>query len=41
MTEKRLFSVSLITTGGVEERMLPQVARVTRGADLTIVKPSM
>ena len=41
MTEKRMFSVSLITTGGVEERMLPQVARVTRGADITIVKPSM
>lgn len=41
MTEKRMFSVALITTGGVEERMLPQVARVTRGADLTIVKPSM
>ena len=41
MTEKRMFSVSLITTGGVTERMLPQVARVTRGADITIVKPSM
>ena len=41
MTEKRMFSVALITTGGVEERMLPRVARVTRGADLTIVKPSM
>lgn len=40
MTEKRMFSVSLITTGGVEERMLPQVARVTRGADLTTFKPS-
>ena len=41
MTEKRMFSVSLITTGGVEERMLPRVARVTRGDDLTVVKPSM
>ena len=41
MTEKRMFSVALITTGGVTERMLPQVARVTRGADVTIVKPSM
>ena len=41
MTEKRMFSVSLITTGGVSEEMLPRVARVTRGADLTIVKPSM
>ena len=40
MTEKRMFSVALITTGGVEERMLPQVARVTRGADLTTFKPS-
>ena len=41
MTEKRTFSVALITTGGVNEDMLAQVARVTRGADLTIVKPSM
>ena len=41
MTEKRMFSVALITTGGVNEDMLAQVARVTRGADLTIVKPSM
>lgn len=41
MKEKRMFSVSLITTGGVNEDMLAQVARVTRGADLTIVKPSM
>lgn len=41
MTEKRSFSVALVTTGGVSERMLAQVARVTRGADLTIVKPSM
>ena len=41
MTKKRMFSVSLITTGGVSEEMLPRVARVTRGADLTIVKPSM
>lgn len=40
MTEKRMFSVALITTGGVTERMLPQVARVTRGADLTTFKPS-
>lgn len=40
MTEKRMFSVSVITTGGVEERMLAQVARVTRGADLTTFKPS-
>ena len=40
MTEKRTFSVALITTGGVSERMLPQVARVTRGADLTVFKPS-
>lgn len=36
-----MFSVSLITTGGVNEDMLARVARVTRGADLTIVKPSM
>lgn len=41
MTEKRMFDVSVITTGGVNEDMLAQVARVTRGADLTIVKPSM
>ena len=41
MTEKRTFSVALITTGGVNEDMLAQVARVTRGADVTIVKPSM
>ena len=34
MTEKRMFSVALITTGGVNEGMLAQVARVTRGADL-------
>ena len=34
MTEKRMFSVALITTGGVNEDMLAQVARVTRGADL-------
>ena len=40
MTEKRTFSVALITTGGVGERMLAQVARVTRGADLTTFKPS-
>ena len=40
MTEKRTFSVSLITTGGVSEDMLAQVARVTRGADLTTFKPS-
>lgn len=41
MTERRMFSVALITTGGVNEDMLPRVARVTRGDDLTIVKPSM
>ena len=35
-----MFSVSLITTGGVNEDMLAQVARVTRGADLTVFKPS-
>ena len=29
-----MFSVSVITTGGASEEMLPQVARVTRGADL-------
>ena len=40
MTEKRMFDVSLITTGGVNEDMLAQVARVTRGADLTVFKPS-
>ena len=40
MTEKRMFSVALITTGGVNEGMLAQVARVTRGADLTVFKPS-
>ena len=40
MTEKRTFSVALITTGGVNEDMLAQVARVTRGADLTVFKPS-
>ena len=40
MTEKRMFSVALITTGGVNEDMLAQVARVTRGADLTVFKPS-
>ena len=34
MTEKRMFRVSLITTGGVPESGLPYVARVTRGADL-------
>ena len=40
MTEKRMFSVALITTGGVNEDMLAQVARVTRGADLTVFKTS-
>ena len=35
-----MFSVALITTGGVNEDMLAQVARVTRGADLTVFKPS-
>ena len=40
MTEKRMFDVSVITTGGVNEDMLAQVARVTRGADLTTFKPS-
>lgn len=40
MTEKRMFSVALITTGGVNEDMLANVARVTRGADLTTFKPS-
>lgn len=40
MTGKRTFSVALITTGGVNEDMLAQVARVTRGADLTVFKPS-
>ena len=40
MTEKRTFNVALITTGGVNEDMLAQVARVTRGADLTVFKPS-
>lgn len=40
MTEKRMFSVALITTGGVNEDMLAQVARVTRGADLTTFKLS-
>lgn len=34
MTEKRMFDVSVITTGGVPESGLPYVARVTRGADL-------
>ena len=34
MKEKTMFSVALITTGGVNEDMLAQVARVTRGADL-------
>ena len=40
MTEKRMFSVALITTGGVPEKALAYVARVTRGADLTVFKPS-
>ena len=34
MTEKRMFDVSVITSGGVPENGLPYVARVTRGADL-------
>lgn len=34
MTEKRMFDVSVITSGGVPESGLPYVARVTRGADL-------
>lgn len=34
MTEKRMFSVSVIARGGVPESGLPYVARVTRGADL-------
>lgn len=34
MTEKRMFDVSVITTGGLPESGLPYVARVTRGADL-------
>lgn len=34
MTGKRMFDVSVITSGGVPESGLPYVARVTRGADL-------
>lgn len=34
MNKKELFNVSIITTGGVPESVLPHVARVTRGADL-------
>lgn len=34
MNKKELFNVSLITTGGVPESVLPYVARITRGADL-------
>ena len=34
MTEKRMFDVSVITSGGGPESGLPYVARVTRGADL-------
>lgn len=34
MNKKELFNVSVITTGGVPESVLPYVARVTRGADL-------
>ena len=34
MTEKRMFDVSVITSGGVPESGLAYVARVTRGADL-------
>lgn len=40
MNKKELFNVSVITTGGVPESVLPYVARVTRGADLTTFKPS-
>ncbi len=34
MTEKRIFDVSVITSGGVPENGLAYVARVTRGRDL-------
>ena len=34
MTEKRMFDVSVITSGGVPEKALAYVARVTRGGDL-------
>ena len=34
MNKKELFNVSVITTGGVPENVLPYVARITRGADL-------
>ena len=34
MNKKELFNVSVITTGGVPESVLPYVARITRGADL-------
>ena len=34
MTEKRMFDVSVITSGGVPESGLSYVARVTRGGDL-------
>ena len=34
MTKKRMFDVSVISTGGVPEKALACVARVTRGADL-------
>lgn len=34
MTEKRMFDVSVVATGGVPEKALAYVARVTRGADL-------
>ena len=37
MTEKRMFDVSVITSGGVPESGLSYVARVTRGADLRCV----
>ena len=40
MTEKRMFDVSVITSGGVPESGLPYVARVTRGADLCNVSLS-
>lgn len=40
MTKKRMFDVSVITSGGVPESGLPYVARVTRGGDLCNVSLS-
>lgn len=37
MTEKEFFNVTVVTTGGVCEKLIPYVARVTRGFDMRTI----